>query len=305
MVEITEMALGQSESTGGRFGAVDRRFPGKFTLLLVMMLTLMLLPGLLDNRRPEFLMPILLSGVVLATVNVVFEHNRPYHFALACILALVALGGLILAGWIIDLAARREVIITDLACWAVLMAFAVVTIVRRVVTAERVTYDTISAAACGYLLFALMSAYVFILIELFYPGSFIEQGKQIVFRFDPHVQRGFQQTMYFSFVTITGLGYGDITPLGPARMIAAIEAMVGQFYIAVLIARLVSLHSSNCDRASLGHCHLRQEPDAEKPLVRICRGVMGNYDPYSDDTRFQNLRTVRKITLWEHKGVVG
>jgi voltage-gated potassium channel len=57
--------------------------------------------------------------------------------------------------------------------------------------------------------------------------------------------RGFQQTMYFSFVTITGLGYGDITPLAPARMIAAIEAMVGQFYIAVLIARLVSLHSSN------------------------------------------------------------
>jgi voltage-gated potassium channel len=48
-----------------------------------------------------------------------------------------------------------------------------------------------------------------------------------------------------SFVTIASLGYGDSTPLGPAWMFAAVEGILGQFYIAVLIARLVSLHSSN------------------------------------------------------------
>ena len=214
-------------------------------MLLVMMLILTLLPGLLENHQPRFLIPILLSGVVLTTVNVVFEHDRPYRFTIACMLALVALGGWILGGWMIDLTARREVIVINLACWVMLMGFAVVTIVRRVLTTKRVTYDTISGAACGYLLLALMSAYFFALIEVYYPGSFVEQGKQIVFRFDPLSHRGFEQMLYFSFVTIASLGYGDITPLGPARMFAAVEGMAGQFYIAVLIARLVSLHASN------------------------------------------------------------
>jgi hypothetical protein len=53
------------------------------------------------------------------------------------------------------------------------------------------------------------------------------------------------QFIYFSLVTLASLGYGDIIPLSPpARAVAAVEGIAGQFYIAVLIARLVSLHSS-------------------------------------------------------------
>jgi hypothetical protein len=50
--------------------------------------------------------------------------------------------------------------------------------------------------------------------------------------------------MYFSFVTIASLGYGDIVPLSaPARSVAVLEALSGQMYLAVLVARLVSLYS--------------------------------------------------------------
>jgi hypothetical protein len=55
--------------------------------------------------------------------------------------------------------------------------------------------------------------------------------------------RGFN-AFYFSFVTLSTVGYGDITPVSKvARMLAAMEAMTGLLYVAVLIARLVSLYS--------------------------------------------------------------
>ena len=50
---------------------------------------------------------------------------------------------------------------------------------------------------------------------------------------------------YFSFVTLTTLGYGDIVPVsGPAKTFSTLEAIVGQLYIALLVARLVGLHTA-------------------------------------------------------------
>jgi len=60
------------------------------------------------------------------------------------------------------------------------------------------------------------------------------------------VAQGELQLIYFSFVTIATLGCGDITPRLPfAQMLAALEAVVGQFYVAVIIAWLVSVHASH------------------------------------------------------------
>ena len=76
-------------------------------------------------------------------------------------------------------------------------------------------------------------------MEGFQPGSFSglgQQGHALSWRF-----------LYFSFVTLTTLGYGDITPVHPlARSMATIEALTGQLYIAVLVARLIGLHIIQC-----------------------------------------------------------
>jgi hypothetical protein len=54
------------------------------------------------------------------------------------------------------------------------------------------------------------------------------------------------QTLYFSFVTLGTLGYGDIIPVGgPARALAVVEAIGGQMYLVVVVARLVSLHQEH------------------------------------------------------------
>jgi hypothetical protein len=57
--------------------------------------------------------------------------------------------------------------------------------------------------------------------------------------------RGFATLLYFSFTTLTTLGYGDIVPVSPsARLLTSFEAVAGQLYVAIFIARLVSLHAS-------------------------------------------------------------
>jgi voltage-gated potassium channel Kch len=58
------------------------------------------------------------------------------------------------------------------------------------------------------------------------------------------------QLRYFSFITLTTTGYGDIVPRSPlARTFAMLEAVMGQFYLAVLVARLVGLHIVHAPRA--------------------------------------------------------
>jgi flagellar biosynthesis protein FliR len=109
-----------------------------------------------------------------------------------------------------------------------------------------VTNDTISGAVCGYLLMGVVFGFLYGIIALLYPGSFIVAGKTIQpepSSFDYHHE--IINLIYYSFVTLATVGYGDITPASaPARALAMIEAGAGQFYVAILIARLVSIRYS-------------------------------------------------------------
>lgn len=128
-----------------------------------------------------------------------------------------------------------------------------VTILSYVLQFKRVTADKIHGSICGYLLIGIVWALVYALIEHLYPGSFkfaegfVSSHAQSVTHpaFITHFN-------YFSYVTLTTLGYGDVVPVTDmTRSLAAVEAVSGQLYIAVLIARLVGLHIS--------HQHLTQK----------------------------------------------
>jgi len=82
-----------------------------------------------------------------------------------------------------------------------------------------------------------MWVFLYNITEILHPGSF-----SLAAVLDAESKKALY---FFSFVTLTTLGYGDITPVsGPARSLAMVEAIVGQMYIAVLIARLVGTHIS-------------------------------------------------------------
>ncbi|MEI6153025.1 MAG: potassium channel family protein, partial [Deltaproteobacteria bacterium] len=112
-------------------------------------------------------------------------------------------------------------------------------ILSRVLKNGPITVHRILGAIVVYLLFGLAWANAYGLIEYLSPGAF--KGALTP-------SGGFSSFTYFSFITLATLGYGDITPVHPvARSLAAAEAILGQLYLAILIARLVSLelHSRN------------------------------------------------------------
>jgi len=99
----------------------------------------------------------------------------------------------------------------------------------------RVTAHRVQGAVVLYLHFALIFAYVYALVLFLVPGAF----GQLVVATDELVGG---KLLYFSFTTLTTVGYGDIVPLHPfARSIANLEAIIGQLYPATLLARIVTL----------------------------------------------------------------
>ena len=116
---------------------------------------------------------------------------------------------------------------------ALFFGFTAVTLMSYLFKTKDITSDIIIGAICAYFLIGLMWAYVYAILETFRPGTF-------------HSSQGgnFERVsfIYYSFVTITTLGYGDITPLtSQARSLSILEAVFGQIYLAVVIARLVGI----------------------------------------------------------------
>ena len=98
-----------------------------------------------------------------------------------------------------------------------------------------VSSNAIAGAAAGYLLLGFLWAAIFGLVEIAIPGSLTSHGVPVHQRDDP-----LGDVVYYSYVTLTTLGYGDIVPQpGPARSLAVLEAASGQLYIAIVVAGLI------------------------------------------------------------------
>jgi len=101
-----------------------------------------------------------------------------------------------------------------------------------------VTRDVVSAALVVYLFLAMLFAKLYLMLELAYPGSFSISHETI--RDNPGLLK------YFSMVTLSTLGYGDLSPVNDkSQTLASMEAIFGQIYLAVLIARLVGMQGAS------------------------------------------------------------
>jgi hypothetical protein len=119
------------------------------------------------------------------------------------------------------------------------IGFVIVNILHYIMRASRVNAEVICAGISAYLLIAIMWSMVYKLVGDIDPRSFY-------FANVPNAEQTMTNAnaFYFSFATISSVGYGDITPVtSVARMLAVMEAITGLFFMAVLISRLVSLYS--------------------------------------------------------------
>jgi len=140
----------------------------------------------------------------------------------------------------------REVAICNHALRIVFIAFLIVLLVTHLFNPVVVSFDTLCASLCVYLLVGVLWANIFVIIETLSPGSYVMTVRTDVLTggLIGETERNMRM-LYFSFTTITGVGYGDIVPVtNAARMFAVMEAFVGQSYLLIMVSRLVGLHVS-------------------------------------------------------------
>lgn len=117
-----------------------------------------------------------------------------------------------------------------------LYGFVVTHLIRYIVLAPRVDVNVLCAGMAGFLLLGLLWTAAYLLVARTTPGAFEFNGKAVATLSD-------FEAFYFSFATLSTVGYGDLAPVSNvARMLAVLEAVFGLLYMAVMISRLVSIY---------------------------------------------------------------
>lgn len=203
--------------------------------LLSLLLTLFILsPLIAPFRYGVLVLNIVGAAVLLSGTYAVGPRKRLFGFSVALALTAVALN------CVITVYPRERLVLLSNFCILILLALISIGILGDVLRAGRITADKIYGAICVYLLVGYAWAFAYAIVEQLQPGAFsipnqLDEGPD-------YVQR-VMRMRYFSFVTLTTVGFGDIVPRSSvARTFATLEAVMGQIYLAVLVARLVGLH---------------------------------------------------------------
>lgn len=208
---------------------------GRYGLLLAVLIGTYLLAAFSGAKLATEVQVVLFTGVLLITLR-----TSPLPGRWPLVIGAVTIIGSAATFWTSLSGTRTGTAAEDL--WKVLLLLmAVITVVRRVLAKPAVTVQSIYGALSAYLIVGLMFASGYAAIERLSTSDFFA-GRQ------PANTQTFQ---YFSFTTLTTLGYGDFTAAeSGGRSIAVLEALTGQVFMATLVARLVSAYRGPARPAS-------------------------------------------------------
>jgi len=229
--------------TSGRFGVL-------FWFLVAALAAPLAVPEGPVIRR---LLAGLMFVVLLSGLNAVSEQRRGFLFGLSLALPAVALS------WVGVAIDRIELHSISQVLYLLFFAYVAVVTLRWTLKRREVDVETIYGAVSVYLLMALIWALGYYTLSLVDPGSLRypeddtfgevqrtrEAGDSIDLDWRDVAVRAQGSMVYFSFVTLTTLGYGDIHPKSEAsRILAMLEAVLGQLYLVILVARMVGLYTA-------------------------------------------------------------
>jgi len=121
---------------------------------------------------------------------------------------------------------------------ALVLILLLIQTLRSIFIARDITKNVIFGALCGYMLIGYIGAFIALAVAEIYPGSYSIDGSLTG-----------MEAFYFSFVTMTTLGYGDILPLSDqARAISILLSILGPMYVAILIAMMVGKYASKPEK---------------------------------------------------------
>lgn len=209
-------------------------------LLLALLLLFVLHPIARSFAAGRLLFDVLLTLVFIAVFLALFKR-RSYR------LAGIVLGTpTVFANWVGYLLPGLPALPLNIAfhvLTALFLGFTAVTILIGIHEADEVSADSIAGAFTGYVLIGLVFGHIFCIVEGLAPGSYHVPPDLASEMVDVRDRRTL--LVYYSYITLTTVGYGDILPKAPiARELAGVEAITGQFYIAVVMAELIALKVS-------------------------------------------------------------
>jgi hypothetical protein len=214
----------------------EKPYRNIFFALLVVILVDALAPNALARGRFADLM---LACVLVAALVETVRTRR--NAILALILGLPAVALRVTSAFTDDSPSMNTTIVT---VTALFLGFLIWNLLHDLAQQDRPTSERIFGALCAYVFIGLLFAVIYAHMEYRQPGTFATS--QAVFAEDAQQESNlFPIFTYFSFVTLTTLGYGDITPVAEhARTLAWFEALLGQLYLAVMVAGFVAVHIS-------------------------------------------------------------
>ena len=207
---------------------------GEFFPLLVSLVVTMILAPVLETHG--------LSGSILISIVLltgILAVRRERHVLVATLVFFIPA---IAAVWIsesFDLT-QSSVPVVAQSLLAIYLLFIAVIVMVAVLGHQQVAPQTVVGAVCVYLLIAFVFACLYGIVEFSVPGSIDFSGTRIGANNPAMENSAFPRLLYFSFVTLTTLGYGDILPVsGIARSLTITETLAGQLFLAAFVARLV------------------------------------------------------------------
>lgn len=205
-----------------------RKLYGTYTGLLLVLLFIFFLPVLRSIWSERLFFDIILSLIIIASIGSVYKQTKIHGYI--WVLGLAAL----FSQWAEHLMLNSTVLLLiSNILTAVFLGFTSVVIVIHIVTTQSVTQDMLAGAVSAYLLIGMTFSVLYTCVEAVQPNSF--NVPQI-----DYLTREVPSFFYYSFVTLTTLGFGDIAPRTEvARALSIIEAILGQMYLAILIASMV------------------------------------------------------------------
>lgn len=211
---------------------------GRYGSLLVALILLMVMQPTVDSQFGKYLLETMFVVVLLTGLRVLEIKKSLFGFEVLLLLVslvLNAVGGF---------TGNEAVFFIGIACRVIFMILVSLIILIDLFRGREVSGDTLAGSVCLYLMLAVIWGYIFLLIEFMVPGSFsFTQGQE---RMALWLSQEFFPFFYFSLVTITTVGYGDMSPVTTeAQTFATLEAIIGQVYLTILVARLVGMYLAN------------------------------------------------------------
>ncbi len=215
------------ERTGQRWRRRAERASDAFGLVLILVLTTFVLTSLLDNDGWSSVLLVLSTSVTsivaLTSSHAKHEFVRAALWVSALTVALAIVGAASGAHLWLNLASLTQVL---------LLAVAMASVLRRVVTAPEVGSRTILGALSVYTVLGILFTFVYGTIDRIQGGPF----------FEGVAHPASSDFIFFSYTTLTTTGYGNLVPGGqPGQLVSGLEMMSGQIFLVTLVAGLVSL----------------------------------------------------------------